>query len=209
MGTIFSVCTSKGGVGKSTVAVHLAGALAERGRVELLDCDPQASASTWAKRALPAVGLRQAANRDALLELAGEAAEGGDVVLDVAGVQSDLLLAALLVADVAVLPVGPSSLDLDALAATARAVANARRVRGRDLRVIVLLNRADPRLLMVRDAVEVIRQLGLPLARTMVQQRVAIGDGPGQGCLAWSTPGTAGDELRAAILDILEHRTTT
>jgi len=158
-------------------------------------------------RAVPGLVVRKAAGRDDLLEAASEAADRGDAVLDVPGVQSDLLLAALLAADVAVLPTGPSTLDLDAVALTARAIANASRVRRSPLRTLVLLNRADERLLLVRDAVDIIGQLGLPLARTIVRQRVGIGDGPGQGCLAWSQSGAAGDEMRELVQDILKGRT--
>jgi chromosome partitioning protein len=201
MGKVYAVATGKGGVGKTTLAVHLAASLLEVGGVELLDADPQQSASTWARRALPAMALRVVRNRDELLEGAADAAERGDVVLDVAGVQSDLLLAACLVADVVVLPCGPSTLDLDALAATARAISNARRVRRHELRAIAVLNRADGRQLVVRDAVRVIvEQIGLPLARSIVPQRVAIADAPGQGGLAMA-------ELRDVVRDILEHRT--
>ena len=49
---ILAVANSKGGVGKSTLAVHLAAWLARQGhRVILADCDTQQSSSQWIKEA--------------------------------------------------------------------------------------------------------------------------------------------------------------
>lgn len=52
MPKVFAVTSEKGGVGKSTLAVHLAGALAERGlSVALIDEDPRVGSSArWAAR---------------------------------------------------------------------------------------------------------------------------------------------------------------
>ena len=53
---IIVVANSKGGVGKSTLAVHLAAWLFEQGHtVTLADCDTQHSSSDWIKEAMPEV----------------------------------------------------------------------------------------------------------------------------------------------------------
>ena len=46
--TVIAVCNQKGGSGKTTMAINLAGAFAaEDKRVLLLDLDPQSSALDW------------------------------------------------------------------------------------------------------------------------------------------------------------------
>ncbi len=54
---IIAIANSKGGVGKSTLAVHLARmAATEQGhRVTLADCDTQQSSSEWIREAVPEV----------------------------------------------------------------------------------------------------------------------------------------------------------
>jgi chromosome partitioning protein len=47
---IITVASFKGGVGKTTTAVHLAAYLASAGSVVLIDGDPNRSATGWAKR---------------------------------------------------------------------------------------------------------------------------------------------------------------
>jgi chromosome partitioning protein len=50
---VISVTSFKGGVGKSTTAIHLAAKYAELGSTVLVDCDPNQTASEWAQRGKP------------------------------------------------------------------------------------------------------------------------------------------------------------
>ncbi len=50
MARIITEANLKGGVGKTTVAVHVACCLAGKHRVVMVDADAQGSATAWSKR---------------------------------------------------------------------------------------------------------------------------------------------------------------
>ena len=197
---IFAVGNRKGGVGKSTVALHLCAELQRRGRdVLLVDADPQQSVTGWARKALPGLRVEPAGDRGRLLELVQE--HVGDTVIDAVGAQDDLHLVAILASDRVVLPTGVGLLDLNALRATARVVAEARAMRrGPDPRAVCVLNRFDERTNVGREALALVAELGLPVVGR-VRASVAVADGPAQGRLVG---GPAGDDLRAAAAGIID-----
>ena len=115
---IIALLNQKGGVGKTTLATHIAGELAMRGQqVVLLDADPQGSALDWTQRraqqGLPrlfsAVGLA----RETLHQEAPELARRADhVVIDGPPRIAALARSALLAAERVLIPVQPSPYDL-------------------------------------------------------------------------------------------------
>lgn len=115
---IVALLNQKGGVGKTTVATHIAGELALRNQhVVLLDADPQGSALDWTQRraqqGLPrlfsAVGLA----RETLHQEAPELARRADhIVIDGPPRIAALVRSALLAADRVIIPVQPSPYDL-------------------------------------------------------------------------------------------------
>jgi chromosome partitioning protein len=151
MGQIIACGNLKGGVGKTTLAVNLACALAVRGRdVGLLDLDPQGSATAWAAagrlpvqaEALPSIEGHGSARWPAR---AGELAGAGRlVVLDLPPLLLPTLASALIIADVILIPLTPSALDVAATRQTLRMIRMTRESRpGRKPKGLLVLNRVD------------------------------------------------------------------
>lgn len=121
---IIALTSLKGGVGKTTLTMHLAAAIArESDRVIVLDADEEVSAYRWQQHAqaqeimLPFRVI--AAERNTLMRQARELAKTGHVVLiDTPPNNREILKSAATVADVVLVPVLPAGLDVDRLATT-------------------------------------------------------------------------------------------
>lgn len=113
---IITIANSKGGVGKSTIAVHLAAWLHEQGHsVTLADCDTQQSSSEWIHEAIPELKAVRLGNPNEILnELPALNQETDFVIADGPGSNTETSRALLLRADFAIVPCKASMLEVRA-----------------------------------------------------------------------------------------------
>lgn len=147
---ILTVGNTKGGVGKTTLAVNIAIARAMAGRdVWLIDGDRQGTAQTAITiRAdaghLPGIACASYADGPTLRsQIQQQAGKFDDVIIDAGGRDSTALRAALVLSDILLVPFQPRSYDVWALNDIAELIDEARSVRD-GLRAFAVLNCADP-----------------------------------------------------------------
>ena len=199
-GRIITVAQQKGGSGKTTLAVNLAVALHERGHsVALVDTDPQGSMGRWFIERMETQG------EDEAMDFSTSSAWGASyeseklkkrfdyVIVDTPPKIDSDLRPALRVADLVIVPVATSHVDLWA---TEGVLDLAKREKAP---VLVVLNRVRPNTRLSVEVAEKAVELGATLAATQVANRVAYAEtlGQGLGVIERSRSGPARDEMGA------------
>ena len=188
-----AVISMKGGVGKTTVAVNLACALAaDHDHVALVDADVQATASEWlALGNLPVTGhmiplesvrgVRRWFESEARIRRLVDrvlTVEADIEVIDLPPHLSGSAVAALAVCDLVIIPCGASAADVSATAMTLELVARAREVRAGKPPVLIVPARIDWRTGAGRAIETALAQFGEPVGPA-IAQRVAYADALG------------------------------
>ncbi len=177
---IIAVCNQKGGPGKTTLSMQLAGSLARRGqKVLVVDADPQGTATRWAATAddgkpFPAsvVGL-SAASSKVHREVKKFVGDYQYIIIDCPpAADSPVPQSALLIADLALVPIIPSPLDMWAAVGIRHVIENVSEI-NEDLRARLVINQCQPNTSLAREALEVLPEFGIDLCRTYIHQRQA------------------------------------
>lgn len=207
---IIALLNQKGGVGKTTLATHIAGELAMQGSsVILLDADPQGSALDWTQRrsqnGLPrlfsAVGLA----RETVHQEAPELARRCDhIVMDGPPRIAALARSALLAADLVLIPVQPSPYDVWASAEMVSLIREAQVFRPA-LRAAFVINRRISTTVIGREARNALIDQPLPSLLSEVRQRIVFADSVARGQLAreLDADSNAAREIAALAAEVL------
>ena len=206
---IVALLNQKGGVGKTTLALHLAGARGRKGeRVTLIDADPQGSALDWseqrAREALPrlfgVVGLARDTLHWEAPELARDACH---VVIDGPPRIAALMRSALLAADLVLIPAQPSPFDGWASGEVLTLIAEARIFRPQ-LVARFVLNRCGARTIIARETAELLVDHDPPVLAATIGQRVAFADAARSGRLVsdLADDGRAAREIAALTAEV-------
>lgn len=183
MTKIVGLASTKGGVGKTSIAINLAAELTRRGaRVLVLDADPAGHAAAVAEiGALPFTVrplLLEEVEAKAVAEWT-KAVRGADadyVILDAPGALGAAFGAVLAISDLVLVPVGASMLDIRGAAETIGHVRRQRKAGGRGRPdILVVPSRVDRRTGAGRDVLGTLAGLTEPVAPA-VSSRAVVAD---------------------------------
>ena len=164
---VIVVANGKGGVGKTTTAMSLAGILSEKYKILAVDADSQQSLSWWADRSSKELGFDLTQETDP--KLLGRLRKVKDydlVIVDTPpALHSDTLVSAIASADYLLLPTPPAPMDLAALIETVQKAVVPLGVTHR-----VLLTRVDTRSLTeALEAQNTLMEMGIPACHAFVR----------------------------------------
>jgi chromosome partitioning protein len=180
---VISILNQKGGVGKTTMAVHLATAFARaKKKVLLLDADPQGSALDWAAarhgdKLFPVVGLPKPSIHK---ELPALAADYELMVIDGPPRVYEVARSAIMASDLVLVPVQPSPYDVWA-AKEIIDLLNEASVYKPTLLKAFTINRKIVNTAIGRDVAEALSEYPIPVLQTAISQRVAFAESATQG----------------------------
>ena len=178
---IYGLTNSKGGVGKTTIAVHLAAYLARKKRaVIFIDADPQQSASAWIKElSLPILLETLDTPEEIIHRVATLATDADEIVIDGPAGLSETTRAIMLRADKVFLPCGPSILDLRAASKAVQLLHHAQNVRKGLPNGALIPNKLQKRGRLSQEMLGAVHQLEIPVLSGL-WHRQAFADAAGQ-----------------------------
>lgn len=203
MSFCIAVANAKGGCGKSTVAMLLAGSLSRHLDVVVADSDPQGTASLWGALGSFPCPVAQVSGADDIRTLTSK---HDAVLVDCPpSVDSAVMSAALSLADLVLVPCAPEPADVWA---TTLLLEKCRRDHP-SAQLLVVLNKVPPATALSRDSLSTIATAGWPLAKSRLGLRTAYKEAMAMGTTLDAVKGRGGVQARSEFQELSLEALTT
>ena len=190
--SIIALINQKGGCGKSTTAVHFTYWLAtkKKEKVLLVDADAQQSSSAWLEGMELEIPYKVVQTPDDLLDqIPVLALQYDQLIVDGPASLAEATRAILFRADLAIVPVQPTGVDLRSASDAVRLIKQAQSVRGGSPIASVFLSRAVKGTKLKDEAYALLSKTPeVTLLKTVIHQKQAIADTSGQSATVWDLP---------------------
>lgn len=203
---VLTIASSKGGPGKSTVAMILCGYLAADGfKIVALDADPTKAFSRWAANAYEGEPFQTFAEADEtrLAHLIDQQVDNADlVIVDTAGFGNRAAAVAMTSADAILVPALSGEADITEAEKTIRLAEGLARAARREIPAMILLNK-QRRTQLAKHAANEITNANLPRLDAFLSDLVAFGELSYSGRLP--TSGSAATELATLVAELRDR----
>ena len=201
---IIVIANQKGGAGKTTVSMQLAGTIGKSKKVLVVDADPQGTATRWASTAddnkpFPAavIGL-SVAGKMLHREIKKFIPDYDFIIVDCPpAADSPIAQSALLVADLAIVPIIPSPLDLWASVGIRQIIEDVAEIND-TLKSRLLINQCQTNINLTKEVVDILPQFGTKTLKNRLHQRTTYR----QSALVGGTVHDLGYRAKPAIKEI-------
>lgn len=182
---IITIANGKGGVGKSTIAINLAGALSLKAKVFLVDADPQGTVSDW-------FGNRQGELPDLFSDknlqitsvpwsaaeltanLVNQAKKFMFTIIDCGPANDKVTRTAFALSDFAIIPITPSPYDIHSARKTIDMIREGQHTAGIKIQPYLLISRKIVGTTLGREVRESLSVFDISILKTEICQRVAL-----------------------------------
>lgn len=201
---VIALAQQKGGVGKSTLAIHMAVELAQRGRrVAIIDMDPQGTVTKWAKRRDRAARPWPIVSTSGPTQLESELSALSEmhfVFLDTPGKRAADVNLGMRAADLIIIPARPLDIDIEASAETLAAAQRLKKA------YAFAMTAAPPGGRRASEFAALISAKGFPVIPAVITERLAYPDAisEGLGISEWEPNGKAAAEISVFTTAVLK-----